>query len=360
MCTVGLGETIYDIEYSDSPYGPALQEIQQRINDAGMVVVFNGKFELHWGRRYGLNFDNVRIWDCQLAQYIIQCQMCPMVSLAESLEYWGLPTKPDYIKLNYWDKGIDTPDIPYDELVEYNTSDIVNTKLLYNAQMEYLEDKPKLRKLIELDCLDLKVLAEMEWNGLIYDTAESLRLSKECENRIASIYETLANLVGRNDINWNSDNQVSAILYGGSFSVTTKKLVPFTYKDGRQVEKLRNVTETVSFPRLVEPLPRTELKDSKQGKKWMTGAPVISRLRARGKVKAIIELLIELSDLTKMNGTYYKGLPALIEEMDWPPNEIHGQLNQCVAITGRLSSSKPNQQNNPPAVDLLFRSQYDS
>lgn len=361
LCSIGLDQTIYDIEYSDTPYGNHLSTIQTRINEASVLVVFNGKFDLHWGRRYGLNFDNVRIWDCQLAQHIIECQIRPMLSLAQSLEYWELPSKPDYILTNYWEKGIDTPDIPWNELEEYNLSDLSNTMLLYQKQLEYLEDKPKLKKLIELDCYDLKVLAEMEWNGLLYDTEKSIKLSEECEDRIKVIYNELTDRVGNVELNWNSGDQVSAVLYGGSISVHGKELKPFVYKDGRETHKLRNVVKTITFPQLVAPLKGTELKKkTKDGHTlYQTGAPVLSRLKARGRVKEIVDLLIELSDLEKMNGTYYKGIPALIAELDWPDNEIHGQLNQCVAITGRLSSSKPNLQNNPPEVDLLFRSRYD-
>jgi DNA polymerase I-like protein with 3'-5' exonuclease and polymerase domains len=282
-----------------------------------------------------------------------------MLSLAESLEFHNLDSKQDYIANTYWAKGIDTTEVPWSELEEYNLSDLQNTLDLYNAQIKYLEDFPKLKRLIELDCYDLKVLEEMEWNGLIYDIEESNRLSKECEVRIRDIYERLSTLVGRSDINWNSPDQVSSILYGGIISFCKKEYRPFVYKNGTEKLKLRNVVEEVTFERLVEPLPDTELETKKSGAKWQTGAPVLSRLKARGKVKEIVELLVEASDLEKMNGTYYKGLPALISEMDWPDGMIHGQLNQCVAVTGRLSSSKPNMQNNPPEIDLLFRSRYD-
>lgn len=355
LCSIGLEDTVYAIEYDDAPYGQALREVQERINEARTLVVFNGKFDLHWLRRYGVDFSSTRIWDCQIAQFIIECQLRPMISLADSLVYWGLTPKQDYIAETYWNKGIDTPDIPWQELHDYNLSDLQITRELYERQLAYLEDKPKLKHLIELDCFDLKVLQEMEYNGMLYDTDKSLELSKECEARIKSIYDSLNDAAGVAGINWNSGDQVSSVLYGGSISFTTKEYQPFKYKDGRETVKLRNMVREHVFPRLVEPLPKTELK--KKGK-FQTGAPVLSRLKARGKVKQIVDMLIELSDLEKMNGTYYKGIPALISEMDWPDGELHGQLNQCVAITGRLSSSKPNMQNNPPEVDLLFRSRY--
>jgi len=48
----------------------------------------------------------------------------------------------------------------------------------------------------------------------------------------------------------------------------------------------------------------------------------------------------------------------LIEEQNWKRNMIYGQLNQCVARTGRLSSSKPNLQNFDGEIKTLFYSRY--
>ena len=58
--------------------------------------------------------------------------------------------------------------------------------------------------------------------------------------------------------------------------------------------------------------------------------------------------------------TYYQGLPKLITEMNWEYGKIHGQLNQCVARTGRLSSSKPNLQNFDSEIKNLFGSRYEN
>ena len=44
--------------------------------------------------------------------------------------------------------------------------------------------------------------------------------------------------------------------------------------------------------------------------------------------------------------------------MNWETNVLHGQLNQCVARTGRLSSSKPNLQNFDGEIKQLFGSRY--
>ena len=62
--------------------------------------------------------------------------------------------------------------------------------------------------------------------------------------------------------------------------------------------------------------------------------------------------------MQKRMTTYYHGLVKLIDEMKWKKDTIHGQLNQCVAKTGRLSSSKPNLQNFDGEIKTLFTTRY--
>lgn len=343
------------IEYDLQPYGASLNTVKTFIDLSDTVVGFNLKYDIHWLRRYGLDVSHLSLWDCQIAQFVIQYQTLKYPSLDESCEYWKLGKKLDVVNEQYWSKGIDTPDIPYEVLETYAKQDVSLTRELYNTQIAYLEDKPKLHKLIRLMCYDLKVLAEMEWNGLLYDVEESLKLANEYKARMSEIKHRLDGYVGVDWINWNSGDQVSAVLYGGSITRVVKKPVPFTYKDGRETIKVRNVEEVTKFPRLVEPLKKTELKKAGYFK---TSADVLNDLKAKGQTKKMIELLLELADLEKQVGTYLEGIPKLITEMEWKDNIIHGNLNQCVAVTGRLSSNKPNLQNNPASVDKLFRSRY--
>jgi DNA polymerase-1 len=319
------------------------------------LVGFNLKYDLHWLRRYSIDYSHPIPWDCQIAQFIIECQTNPYPSLEQACEFWGLGKKLDVVRTEYWEKGIDTPDIPWNILSEYAAKDVELTRELYYAQKGYLADKPKMEKLIELDCLDMLVLQEMEWNGLLYDVDKSLEKADELKVRMQVLESELSNLVASNHINWNSGDQVSAVLYGGSVTYRAKEKVPFTYKDGRTAEKEKWVDHTIIFPRLVEPLPKSDLK--KDGL-FQTGSPILKQLKAKGQAKEIITMLIELADLEKQVSTYLEGLPKLINEMGWSDNIIHGNLNQCVAVTGRLSSSRPNMQNNPASIDKLFKSRH--
>ena len=76
-------------------------------------------------------------------------------------------------------------------------------------------------------------------------------------------------------------------------------------------------------------------------------------------VTTIVDIILKRSGLIKKVSTYYRGLVSLIKDSNWNPGTIHGQLNQCVARTGRLSSSKPNLQNFDGDIKGLFKSRYE-
>ena len=72
----------------------------------------------------------------------------------------------------------------------------------------------------------------------------------------------------------------------------------------------------------------------------------------------IVAKVLERSKLCKLRSTYLDGLPKTIKEMDWDNNTLYSNLNQCTAITGRLSSTKPNQQNLPGEAKMFCVSRY--
>ena len=67
---------------------------------------------------------------------------------------------------------------------------------------------------------------------------------------------------------------------------------------------------------------------------------------------------MERSKLEKLRSSFFNGVPKKMNEMYWNDGKIHGQFNQCVVATGRLSSSKPNTQQFPPEFKKSLISEY--
>lgn len=359
-----------ELNFLAEPHGYLARCWQVAFDWADVIIGFNLKFDLHWARRTGVYFEDKVVWDCQLAQFVIQNQQNSYPSLNDVAEYWGLGTKLDVVKLEYWDKGIDTDQIPDYILSEYLEQDVNLTYLIYKCQMEYLKDKPQMLRLIKLQMIDLLCLEEMEDNGLKYDSKRSLEKGDELQQRIAELDQKLADFFPNIPVNWGSGDQLSACLYGGVI-VHEYQIPNGVFKTGARAgqPKLAWVREKLELPRLVEPLDRSEVsstaklsdeevKEKKGYRVYKTDEKTLLSLKAKGKAKEIIEVIRERSELEKLRGTYYHGFPALCEEMDWEPDMLFGTFNQVVARTGRLSSNKPNMQNCPPEMDALIISRF--
>ena len=86
------------------------------------------------------------------------------------------------------------------------------------------------------------------------------------------------------------------------------------------------------------------------GRKTSTGRISTSRavLEELAHEFELPKLIIEYRELDKLKTVYTDSLPAQVAE----DGRIHGQLNQTVAATGRLSSTEPNLQNIPIRTEL--------
>jgi DNA polymerase I-like protein with 3'-5' exonuclease and polymerase domains len=206
--------------------------------------------------------------------------------------------------------------------------------------------------LFKLHMLDLQVLLEMEWNGLLYNKDKSLALAEDYDTKVAEIEDTLNRLVDF-EINWNSNAEKSSVLYGGDVKRTTKVPVG-VFKSGQRIGdiKYKNLETSTSFPRLVSPLKINNDEDN-----LSVAEPVLRSLRPKKAVAKLIDLILERAKMEKLNGTYLKGLPKKLEEMNWG-TILHPSYNNCVAVTGRVASSNPNGQNIPPIGKQLCESRY--
>jgi len=333
---------VLPIEYGNKPYGENLRRFSDHLRDADLLVGFNIKYDLHWYRRYGINFRGKPIWDCQTADWIMNHQQYPMPSLHEVGVRLGRGEKIDIVKKEYWEKGIDTDQVPWDILYEYSLNDADDlTWEIYQEQERLLKPYPKLRNLIWLHCQDISVTQEMEWNGLKYNVQKSLDKSRAVELEISNVTQELQSNC-EVPLEWNSKDHISAFLYGGVVKKKERTSFLFTYKDGSQKTKERWEIKEYTLPRRIEPLQGTEYE---KGGYFASNEDVLNSLRVTGEQRKLLNLVLKRNQLQKLNGTYYEGIPKIIETHHWEDEIIHGSIIHCQAQTGRLACRKPNQQN---------------
>jgi DNA polymerase I-like protein with 3'-5' exonuclease and polymerase domains len=361
LCYVGLSNTdktqCYAIEYDDEPYRHKLEEIQKEIDQAEILVGFNIKFDLHWLRKYGINFVGKRVWDCQLVHFVLRGQQDSYPSLNGVSEYYNLGSKLDVVATEYWGNKIDTPNIPKEILEEYLIGDLHLTQKVFDKQMqEFASCTKPMQRLISLHNQDLLVLEEMEYNGLLFDETKANTLAKELEQQIKDLDNALVPYHNLPEFNPSSNEQLSCLLYGGTIKVKRREVIGlFKTGDRKGQVKEKWVEHLINFDKRINPLKGSEL--DKEGL-FSTDESTLKSLRGTKEAKELVKLILERATLEKRLTTYYRGLVELRTSMNWPVDKLHGQLNQCVARTGRLSSSKPNLQNFDGEIKQLFGSRY--
>ena len=119
-----------------------VEYLQECIDGADIVVGHHIKYDVHWTAREGICFDNVKqVWCTQLAEFILTSQRSPYASLNDTLIKYGIPPKLDRVKTEYWDKFVDTDEIPIEILLEYNGYDVEGTEEVFKRQYEQLTGK---------------------------------------------------------------------------------------------------------------------------------------------------------------------------------------------------------------------------
>jgi len=342
-------------------YYPTEKDIQviQSILEGNLFIAHNAKFDIHWIRKIGVNVSNIKVWCTQLAEFLLSHQQNKYPSLDEAAEKYGFPKKLDIVKNEYWANGIDTDMIPRDILSDYLAQDLILTQQVYERQLTQFQSNG-LMPLFRLQCADLLVLEEMEYNGIYFASEKAIKYAEGIQIELDSIYKELTKYTNGIPINLNSNDHVSVLLYGGNILLDDK--IPIgVFKSGEKKGqvKYKNIIKEYPLPRLIEPLKGTEVKKPEGSQEyWKVNDTVLRSLKLNKTAKVIIDLLTRYSELEKLRGTYLIGYSELIKTMKWDHNMLHGVLNQCVAITGRLSSSKPNLQNVDPITKVFMESVY--
>ncbi|MEE8564739.1 MAG: DNA polymerase I, partial [Atribacterota bacterium] len=174
---------------------------------------------------------------------------------------------------------------------------------------DILEDKMEEKNLISLfrkiEIPLVKILGDMEINGIKVDIDFLKEMSQQVNTRLGELKKTIYNLSGT-EFNINSPKQLSVVLF----------------------EKLK--------------LP--VIKKTKTG--YSTNAEVLNTLAPQHKA---VSFILEYRELDKLKNTYIDKLPFLVNSKT---KRIHTSFHQTVTSTGRLSSSEPNLQNIPIRTEM--------
>lgn len=345
--------------------------IRSAVGTCNVVVGFNIKFDLHWLRVLGILLPvNTKVWDLQLAEFILSGQEARFASLSATYDQYGIDGAKSHLIEDYWAQGISTEDVPIGVVRERGLGDVVPLQRLYEYQQGLMNEKQKA--LCWLEGEDLKALADAEWNGIKWDAEKATAKLEQLTPMVGSINAALSiflpDAFNRSLFNWDSGDHLSAFLYGGTISFDYSLSSPAVYKSGEKkgmaYTKNQWFKEEVSFPQRFTPIEGTEVAKTSGNPEaktrfYQTDAPTLGQLKARTKdQKAILELLSKRASTIKVS-EMISSITKVMADKHWTDNLLHGQFNQNVVVTGRLSSSQPNMQNTPVEIDELLISRYD-
>ena len=265
----------------------------------------NIKYDYMVLRNYGVDLQG-RMFDTMLAHYVIQPELQHnMDYMAETL----LNYQTVHIEELIGPKGKNQKnmrDLSPQEVYEYAAEDTDITLRLKNVLEPRLKEVGAERLFWDIEMPLVKVLADMELNGVRLDT-QQLKLTQQTFTERMNAYERHAYEEAGETFNIASPKQVGDILFG----------------------KMQ----------LLEKPKRT-----KTGQ-YVTSEEVLQQLRGKAP---IVDDILNYRGMKKLLGTYVEALPKLINKRT---GHIHTSFNQAITATGRLSSSDPNLQNIPVRDD---------
>ncbi len=261
----------------------------------------NLKYDIKVLRKYNITVKGP-LFDTMLAHYLINPDMRHnMDVLAETY----LNYSPISIETLLGKKGknqLSMRDVPLEQQTEYAVEDADITLQLKEHFEKELGDANTQKLFDTIEIPLLRVLADMELEGINLDQEFLNSLSGQLDSDIKTLETNIYKEAGE-EFNIASPKQMGEILF----------------------DKLKLVDKP---------------KKTKTGQ-YATSEDILSYL---AKDHEIIKHILEYRGLAKLKSTYVDALPAQVEPLT---GRVHTDYMQTVAATGRLSSNNPNLQNIP-------------
>ncbi len=274
-------------------------------NDKIMKIGQNIKYDYEVLTRYGVTLQG-KMFDTMIAHYLIQPELHHnMDYMAETL----LGYQTIHIEELLGPKGKkqkNMRDLSSTDIYEYAAEDADITLRLKNVLEPRLKELGVEELFWNIEMPLVRVLADMELNGVCLDTEALQDTSKIFTERMKQYEQEIYKEAGE-EFNISSPKQVGDILFG----------------------KLQIMDKP---------------KKTKTGQ-YVTSEEVLQSLESKSP---IVRNILNYRGMKKLLSTYIDALPKLINPRT---GHIHTSFNQALTATGRLSSSDPNLQNIPVRTD---------
>jgi DNA polymerase-1 len=283
-----------------------LNKFKPLFNDENKVWVGqNIKYDLLVLKWYEIELKG-NIFDTMLAHYVIEPEGKRNMDLL-SAKYLGY--EPVHIEELIGKKGKHQGtmrDVEAEKIKEYACEDADITLQLKNVFVPQIKSSDVEKVFNEVEIPLVKVLADMEFEGIKIDIDFLHAYSKVLDIDAKKAEELVYEQAGVR-FNLASPKQLGEVLF----------------------EKLK-----------LDP----KAKKTKTGQ-YATGEDILEKLSHQHK---ICNDILTFRELTKLKSTYVDALPLLINPKT---GRVHTSYAQAVAVTGRLSSNNPNLQNIPIRTD---------
>ena len=274
-------------------------------SDKIMKIGQNIKYDYEVLTRYGVTLQG-KMFDTMIAHYLIQPELHHnMDYMAETL----LGYQTIHIEELLGPKGKkqkNMRDLSPTDIYEYAAEDADITLRLKNVLEPRLKELGVEELFWNIEMPLVRVLADMELNGVCLDTEALQDTSKIFTERMKQYEQEIYKEAGEK-FNISSPKQVGDILFG----------------------KLQIMDKP---------------KKTKTGQ-YVTSEEVLQSLESKSP---IVRNILNYRGMKKLLSTYIDALPKLINPRT---GHIHTSFNQALTATGRLSSSDPNLQNIPVRTD---------
>ncbi len=273
-------------------------------NPAIEKVGHNLKFDLSVLRWNGVEVGGP-LFDTMIAHALVEPEMRHgMDYLSEA--YLGYTPVP-ITRLIGEKEEINMRDVPLDQIAEYAAEDADVTWQLRGILEPKLREQGLERVFHEMESPLIRVLIDMEYEGIRVEAAALFEFAAQLGREIASNEKAIRELAGV-EFNLNSPKQLGEVLF----------------------ERLRILEKP---------------KKTKTGQ-YATNEQVLQDLAPRHE---IVRRILEHRTATKLKNTYADTLPSSIFPRT---GRIHTTYQQVLASTGRLSSQNPNLQNIPIRTEM--------